>query len=582
MAKRDDTTVRTLVSGGPVLVLDGSTAAQQAMVLENGKVLGVGSEDEMKSLAGSGARRLDLKGATAMPGLVDGHSHQLHLEGFPMGLVDILDAENHDEIRERIRARAAVTPPGDWIMTTPVGEAHYFGRRSYRDLAERRLPDRKELDRATSAHPVLIQGWTPSMPNVCAFNSMGLERVGIGSITPSRVANVTIEKDEEGRPTGILRGAVNLYYINDPFWLQIMARLPRPTDTQWAAIWDAAAIAGQKNANRLGLTAGYECHAMDLAHIEGWRRLRAAGGMTYRVHAVLDVANWCLNPMLELTPESLLAQLDLARSLTQTTDDFLRINGATLGRGGIVESGGFRHYEAYDGPFGDQTRGFTGAPRWVERMVVEYCCKNDVRFNVSAYSYVDHDEVLETIAPFAEKYDIKSREWVAQHCMVISEAQARRYKDLGFHVTQGAGFVWGMGDAFRERIGDQILADFTPIKRLFDLGLNVSGCVDWGPNSAFAQMELAETHELCRSKHRNLLPGHAVTREENLAMFGRNPARLMQWKGIGSLLPGYHADVAIVDRNPMTCTSEELGSTEVLRTLVGGKTVYDSGALAQE
>ena len=77
-----------------------------------------------------------------MPGLIDGHPHFQHFGGWQAPLVDILDCKNHAEIVERIRARAAETPPGEWIMVTPVGEPHYFTRRSYLDLEERRLPDR--------------------------------------------------------------------------------------------------------------------------------------------------------------------------------------------------------------------------------------------------------------------------------------------------------------------------------------------------------------------------------------------------------------------------------------------------------
>src|SRR4029453_6434428 len=106
---------------------------------------------------------------------------------------------------------------GTWIRTTPVGEPHYFIRRSWRDLAEGYLPDRHVLDRATTAHPVLLAAWAPVTPNVCALNSAGLRALGIDHETPDRVENVTIEKDARGAPTGILAGSVNNYYTNDPF-----------------------------------------------------------------------------------------------------------------------------------------------------------------------------------------------------------------------------------------------------------------------------------------------------------------------------------------------------------------------------
>lgn len=142
------TMTATVYVGGRVLVCDGATPDAEALVVRAGRVAGVGTRDAMTRLAGPGAEPVDVRGATILPGLVDTHPHVLHIGAFAEPLVDIAEARSHDEIAERIRARAATTPAGEWIMTTPVGEPHYFLRRSGRDLAEARLPDRSVLDRA--------------------------------------------------------------------------------------------------------------------------------------------------------------------------------------------------------------------------------------------------------------------------------------------------------------------------------------------------------------------------------------------------------------------------------------------------
>ena len=200
-----------------MLVGDGATPTAEALVVRDGRVAAVGPRDAMTRLAGATAEIVDVRGATVMPGLVDTHPHVLHFGAFAERLIDIADARSHDEIVARIRGRAATTPPGEWVMTTPVGEPHYFIRRSWRDLAEGRLPDRHMLDGATSAHPVFIQAWAPVIPNVCAFNTAALARLRITRDTPDQVEHVWIEKDARGEPTGILRGAVNTYYTNDAF-----------------------------------------------------------------------------------------------------------------------------------------------------------------------------------------------------------------------------------------------------------------------------------------------------------------------------------------------------------------------------
>ena len=70
-----------------------------------------------------------------------------------------------------------------------------------------------------------------------------------------------------------------------------------------------------------------------------------------------------------------------------------------------------------------------------------------------------------------------------------------------------------------------------------------------------------------------------MTRAQSLAMWTRDAARVLRWDGIGTLAAGNHADLVVVDRNPLTCDVESLPATRVLRTVLGGKTVYDAGAL---
>ena len=109
------------------------------------------------------------------PGIVDTHPHVIHFGADRGAAASTSRTRSRTPTSSRASPRGrATTPKGEWIMTTPVGEPHYFLRRSWRDLAEGRLPDRHVLDRAAPDHPVWIQAWAPVIPNVCAFNSAGL------------------------------------------------------------------------------------------------------------------------------------------------------------------------------------------------------------------------------------------------------------------------------------------------------------------------------------------------------------------------------------------------------------------------
>jgi predicted amidohydrolase YtcJ len=561
--------------GGRVHVMDGATPAQDALVIRGGRVLAVGPEAAMRALAGRDAHTIDVQGATVMPGLVDTHPHVLHFAARQRAVVDITGARDHADIVARIRATTARTPAGQWIQTTPVGEPHFFIRRSYRDLAEGRLPDRHLLDQATSDHPVFIQAWGPTTPNICAFNSRGLRAIGVNDLVPDRVSDVWIEKDERGALTGIFRGAVNNYYNIDPYWTQILARMPGP------ASWELhdSTIAGMAEANRHGVTTIYEPHNMSRAHVETYARLRQEQALTVRVMTALEVENYAYPPHWPLSMDAFREQLEVGRSLIDNEDDYLRMNGLTFSPGTPCGPGLVRMHEPYRGPFGALTRGVSFLSPEKQRAFIDFCAEHDVRANFCTAGYRDHDDLLDDLETVADRYRLPERRWLIQHALVISERQAQRYAALGCVLTTSMAFSWGKGDLWGERVGPDVWRDQVPLKRLLRAGLVVGAGSDWGPKNPWEQMQLAETHEFAGSGRRNATPDHAVTREEALAMWTRDAGRVMGWDGVGTLAPGSHADVIAVDRDPLTCGLDELPQTTVLLTLLGGRVVHDAGTL---
>jgi predicted amidohydrolase YtcJ len=112
-----------------------------------------------------------------------------------------------------------------------------------------------------------------------------------------------------------------------------------------------------------------------------------------------------------------------------------------------------------------------------------------------------------------------------------------------------------------------------------DAGLAIAAGMDWGPTNSFEQMQLAVTHQMFPSGRTNAGPAQVVSRTEAFEMWTANGAQLLGWDGIGTLVPGHHADLAIVDRNPITCAIDALPATRVLRTHVSGRVVHDDGTL---
>lgn len=566
----------TVYVNGRILTMEAGLETYDALGIRDGRIVARGDAAAVRRAVGAGAEEVNLRGATVMPGLVDTHPHVVHFGLLEAPLVDLKDATSHADIVARIAERARTTPRGEWIMCTPVGEPHYFLRRSWRDLAEGRLPDRRVLDRATTDHPVWIQAWAPVIPNVCAFNSAGLAGLGLGRDTPDRVEHVWIEKDASGEPTGILRGSVTNYYTGDRFMNSLLCQLPL---LSFDAPEEALARA-MRAYNALGVTTVYEGHVMDAPLIELVRGVRRARGLSLRVLAAPEAERYAM-PWDPEVPDlgEFRARLEEASRLVDRSDDLLRVDGVTVSRGGPCWPGFLLMRDPYRGPYGDVTRGVSFIPReWCE-IAMRYCAEHRLRLNVVVAGTGEHDEYLAQLEAVDRDFGIRDRHWILQHVFFLEPEQARRYAALGFDVTASMSFSWGKGDMFIERIGEAPLEHLIPLRRILDAGMTLACGTDWGPKNVFEHVALATTHEFCGSGRRNDGPAQRVERAEALAMWTRDAARVLQWEGVGTLAPGSHADLIVVDRNPATATVEELPATRVLRTVLGGRVVHDTGVL---
>ncbi|MEW6642642.1 MAG: amidohydrolase family protein [Pseudomonadota bacterium] len=569
----NDQPTEYLLHGGRVQTCDFESPPQEAILVRGGKVAAVGTLRAVEEMATARTPRIDVKGATILPGFVDTHPHAMHFAALKLGAVDLSDAQSHDDIVARIRARAAVTPPGEWIFCTPVGEAHYYIRRSYRDLPEGTLPNRWRLDRATDKHPVIIQAYAPKHPNIVALNSLALSQLGISEVLPERVCDVWIDRNTEGRVSGILRGAVTNYYTRDPFWLQILSKLPAPPP----AVWPIAGLAGMAEMNSIGVTSIFEIHAMNAVQLAAYQTLRREDKMTCRVLAGLDVADTAFDIHYQPSDAQLRDTIDFMSKAADLTDDWLRTEGVLLCRTGPCNPGFLRMYEPIKAPYGGTTFGLEFLPRRVEETVVRHCAETGVRLSALLATPPDFDDFFDTVAKLGVQESVARKNWVVQHALLVNENSARNMARHGMCCTTSKGFHWGKGEVYRERIGEHALSDLIPMRRLLDHGIKVGGGTDWGPKSVLEQIQLAETCEFSGSGRRNEHRSQPVSRSEAIRMFTKDAADILGWKGIGSITAGGYADFAIMDADPFAVPVDDLPKIQILQTIVGGRTVFSAG-----
>ncbi len=167
------------------------------------------------------ARVIDLKGATLIPGFHDAHNHMI---GFGLSLTEIdLRAGSLDELYARVAARAAVTPPGEWIIGAGYDQ-NRLGAHPHRDA----------LDQVAPAHRVWLRHASSHM---CVVNGLVLRDLGLDGDAPSAGALTVdggrVATDAAGRPTGLLEERAQ----------QLVGDLTRPYPL--AVLTDAVAAAGR-------------------------------------------------------------------------------------------------------------------------------------------------------------------------------------------------------------------------------------------------------------------------------------------------------------------------------------------------
>ncbi|MEU9448877.1 amidohydrolase family protein [Streptomyces sp. NPDC048277] len=565
---------QTLVLTGGLVRVDESTTAE-AIGIRDGRVVCVGDRRTVSQQC-PGAREIDVTGSVVAPGLIDTHPHMLHFAMFAAPLVDVRDARSWADVVDAVRERARTTPAGQWVMTTPVGDAHFYEKQSWRDLPEGALPDAAALDAATTEHPVMIQAWAPRVPNHAAFNSAALTALGIDADAPDG-GGVTVERDTTGRPTGRVSGAVNNYYnhTHDDHWAEVWGRIPfiQPQ------LLPPAMNAAMAEQNGLGVTTIYEGHAMDPEHIGVYEALDRAGALTLRVMAAPEVLGSATAIKVETPDEHKLAEhLAKAAAVQGDRGELFKVNGFTMAATGPGYNGHLAMREPYTGPYGEPTEGHWFIPPHILGTALREAAERGLRVNLCGGGLKEHDVVLGLLDELRADGVLNGGEhWIFQHSIFLDARQAERYAEHGFDMTVSTAFTYGKGEMYRERMGEQVLADLNAFRRMLDSGIKVAAGTDWGPKNPWESMALAVTHTMGKGVRSNDGPAQRVDQQEAYAMWGRKAAEVLGWPGIGDLRPGSHADVILLDRDPVTCALDDLPGTKVTATLLGGRLV--SGAL---
>jgi hypothetical protein len=184
----------TVLLHGTVLTVDSSDTIAQALAIRGGRIVAVGTDEQIERHAGDKTRVIDLKGLTVTPGLIDSHCH-LALGGMGAARsvnVGFPEVRSVADVARRVKERVDTRRAGDWILGADWDEGK---------LAERRLLGAADLDPVSPHNPVWLEHLSG---HYGVANSAALRLAGIGRDTPDPPGG-TIDRDARRNATGVLK-----------------------------------------------------------------------------------------------------------------------------------------------------------------------------------------------------------------------------------------------------------------------------------------------------------------------------------------------------------------------------------------
>ena len=527
-----------ILYNGKLMTLEPAFAQATALAIGGGRFLAVGSDAEVRAMAGPRTQLIDLGGRLALPGLTDAHFHYYDW-ALSLRRLHLADVTSLLDLRERLVQRARETPPGCWILGLAWNETRW---------PEPRFPTRADLDDLTPDHPVIL--WRSDL-HLAVVNSLALRKAGITGETPDPPEGV-IDRDASGRPTGVLRElAINL----------VTVAVPPPTEDETLE----AMREGFPLLHRLGLTGVHDYRIMGGADgppaFRAYQRLQAAGELTLRL--------W-----MNLPGE----RLDEAIALGLRTglgDDFLRVGHVKFfsdGAQGARTAWMLAPYQDTDScgmpltPMDEIARAVHRADRAGLSVAVHAIGDRANRELVTVFEQVLKAATAPPTAPHRIEHvqNIRPDDLARLGRLnVVASVQPIHVPDdipmIERSVGQGGRFVYPCRDMLAAGVtlafgSDCPVADPNPL---------------WGIHAAVTRQRRDGTPP------GGWYPAQRLTVAEAVWGFTMGPALASGREAeLGSLSPGKLADLVVLDRDIREVEPQEIAQAQVVMTVLGGQVVY--------
>jgi len=522
----------------------------QALAVRGDRILGVGTEADVLKLKGPATVMVDLAGHFLMPGFNDAHMH-LADAGFKRLTVDLTGVRSLAEFRAKIRARVESAAPTEWIIGSGWDETLW---------REKELPTRWDVDEVTTDHPVYLDRIDG---HVAVANTLALKMAHV-TVASKDPAGGEIGRDATGTPNGILRETARD---------AVAEIIPAPTpDKRRQAIEAALQEIARSGITSVQDNSDAENGGAYWDDFQVFEQLEKEGKLTVRI------SEW-------LPFSAGLDELQKRRAAHPQSDNMLHTGMLK----GFLDGSLGSHTAALLQPYADDAKN-SGLARYeqpkLDQMTAERAAAG---FQIGFHAIGDKAIDMALVAFAAAEKAAKANATKApdgsdnlrlrvEHDQVTNPAQVARFRELKVIASMQPSHLLTDMHWAKDRLGAVRAAHSYAWEEFANHSVPLAFGTDYPvePVAPFRGLYAAVTRKSDDGKL-EYFPAQKLTIEQAIAAYTSGSAYAeFAEKQKGTLAPGMLADFVVLDRDITVVAPEKIPGTQVLRTVVGGKMVYQS------
>jgi len=519
---------------GNIITVDAAQPRAEAVAIADGRFIAVGTDNDIRALAATGTRKIDLEGKTVLPGFIDAHSHPAASGRQHLREVDC-DLRSIDAIQKAIRERAAKTPPGKWVLGFKYDDTK---------TAEGRKLTRQDLDTAAPDHPVFI---AHRGGHTAYVNSKALGAAGVKEDEPDPAGGKFDRDPATGKLTGGLRERAT-----EPF-AKVIPSTFTPDDYREGVKLISRMMA------RTGVTSVHDAYGSP-EDLHAYQTAREAGELSVRIYCLIGYMH--IDRMIAAGVRSGLG------------DEWVRVGAMKMTHDGSISERTARLSQPYVGRPDD-----FGIIVMKEDEMYGYARRaheNGWQIGIHSNGDVAIDATLRLYERLQRERPRRDPRFRIEHCTLINDGLVRRIHAIGAIPTPFSTYVYYHGEKMRE-YGAERLNSMFALRSFIDAGIRPTQASDYPPGPFEPMMALQSMVTRTDMKGNVWGPRQRITIDEAIRVGTLHGAYAsFEEKLKGSIEPGKLADLVVLGRDPTRADPMSIVEIPVERTMAGGRWVWES------